>query len=478
MYYDYDSIQGRTMSSPLFDEYTQWEPRTKLELIDGKLIVGKSLTHSRLLLSQILRGWGLEAAIALAPETLWWQALSHVFGAPAVRNLEDLDGSEQRHWAATVRFEPDAPIFLSHWDWKRAEVKEALQISFFQLGERGQHPGRSIGSGSFVNRLGQDALMPDVLFFRNDGRNYLYKYYLDGPAEIVVEFVTPGCEAHDLDVKRSRYQAAGIPELWIIDSEREQVHFQRWVDGNYEIQVPDAGGRYAVSSVPGLIFLPDQLWVERKDGYRGNWDLFEMTSEIVLGKRIRSSESGIDWDNLPTQFPIQLEPAAIAFEDYVYWVPESKFEFVDGKPCIGGKSGVRGLVGMLLMSFGLLETLILFHPQQWVEALLNTRTQIRNDAQRKAEWRALAQRAAERLRAEYGVTRLAIAGDLITSAPLDYWSELYLVAWDLPTDMQINYEIYETLQAVSTDPKIIILDAEEQLFPPDRQVIDAGVVEI
>ncbi len=59
------------MSSSLFDEYIQWEPRTKLELIDGKLIVGKSLTHSRLLLSQILRGWGLEAAISLAPESLW-----------------------------------------------------------------------------------------------------------------------------------------------------------------------------------------------------------------------------------------------------------------------------------------------------------------------------------------------------------------------------------------------------------------------
>ena len=56
------------MATELFDGYRQWEPRAKLELLDGKLIVSKSLTHSRLLLQQILRGWGLEAAIVLAPE--------------------------------------------------------------------------------------------------------------------------------------------------------------------------------------------------------------------------------------------------------------------------------------------------------------------------------------------------------------------------------------------------------------------------
>ncbi|HIK14641.1 MAG TPA: hypothetical protein IGS53_05020, partial [Leptolyngbyaceae cyanobacterium M33_DOE_097] len=111
-------------------------------------------------------------------------------------------------------------------------------------------------------------------------------------------------------------------------------------------------------------------------------------------------------------------------------MPESKFEFVDGKPWICSRDGVRGLTGMLLMSLGLLETLKLFHPQQGVAALLNTRTQIQNDAQRKAQWRTLAQQAAGLMRAEFGATRLAIAGDLIASAPLNYWSELYLVAWD------------------------------------------------
>ena len=90
--------------------------------------------------------------------------------------------------------------------------------------------------------------------------------------------------------------------------------------------------------------------------------------------RSRSEEDGIDWNHLPTQFLIDLESAAIAFEDYLYWVPESKFEMVDGKSWIGCKAGICGLIGMLLMTLGLVEVVRLFHPQDWVESLINTRT--------------------------------------------------------------------------------------------------------
>jgi len=80
--------------------------------------------------------------------------------------------------------------------------------------------------------------------------------------------------------------------------------------------------------------------------------------------RSRSEEDGIDWNHLPTQFLIDLESAAIAFEDYLYWVPESKFEMVDGKPWIGCKAGICGLIGMLMMTLGLVEVVRLFHPQE------------------------------------------------------------------------------------------------------------------
>jgi hypothetical protein len=55
------------MSTLLLDEY-DWLPGSKIELVNGQLIVGDSLTHSRRLLHQILRGWGIEALVALAPQ--------------------------------------------------------------------------------------------------------------------------------------------------------------------------------------------------------------------------------------------------------------------------------------------------------------------------------------------------------------------------------------------------------------------------
>lgn len=188
-------LRNRTTS----DEYRQWESRAKLELIDGKLFVSKSLTHSRLLLQQILRGWGLEAAIALAPETLWWQALSAAFDAPPLPDLSSPDFAQQRAWANTLSFTPAAPTFQSQWNWKRSKVREGLYMSFFQLESQHDRLGSTIGV-SFVNRLGNDALMPDVMFYRSTDRNRIYNYYLEGAAEVVVEFLPPGCEAHDLEL--------------------------------------------------------------------------------------------------------------------------------------------------------------------------------------------------------------------------------------------------------------------------------------
>jgi hypothetical protein len=62
--------------SELFDNWVNNKPESKLELIDGRLIVGNSLTGSRLLLRQILQGWRADAAIALAPIETWLQSLA------------------------------------------------------------------------------------------------------------------------------------------------------------------------------------------------------------------------------------------------------------------------------------------------------------------------------------------------------------------------------------------------------------------
>lgn len=80
------------MNSNLFGDFCRRGTESKLELIDGKLIVGNSIVGSRLLLRQILQGWGAEAAVAIkSPISLWIKALvANLELNPAEINREDL----------------------------------------------------------------------------------------------------------------------------------------------------------------------------------------------------------------------------------------------------------------------------------------------------------------------------------------------------------------------------------------------------
>jgi hypothetical protein len=80
------------MNSNLFGDFCRRGAESKLELIDGKRIVGNSIVGSRLLLRQILQGWRAEAAVAIkSPISLWIEALvANLELNPAEINREDL----------------------------------------------------------------------------------------------------------------------------------------------------------------------------------------------------------------------------------------------------------------------------------------------------------------------------------------------------------------------------------------------------
>jgi Uma2 family endonuclease len=59
-----------------------------------------------------------------------------------------------------------------------------------------------------------------------------------------VEFIQPGCEEYTYAVKEPIYQAAGVPELWIVDAAQCQMELWRLVDGAYQRQTTDAAGRF------------------------------------------------------------------------------------------------------------------------------------------------------------------------------------------------------------------------------------------
>jgi Uma2 family endonuclease len=471
------------MSNPFLDEYRAWAPGSKIELVEGKLVVGDHLNHSRRLLSQILRGWGIEAIVALAPEQLWWQALSITFAAPTVSHLEALDATAMQQWAGAIDYTPPIPPHQGEWRWSYSRLRQALQMALFGLGMRHEKLGQSLGGG-FVMRLGEQAFMPDVVFFRGQPRNCLYEYYLNGAADIVVEFVQPGCEEYSTITKRSHYQAAGISEYWIFHPAAKQIQFWRLVDGCYQLQTP-VNGRYAVSSVPGLTFLPDRLWLAKDDWeYPLEETWFEVATDAPRLDKLSTVGEGVNWSKALQKFAIALEPVAIPFEDYIYWCPEAKFECLNGRPDIGGHEGIKGLSGMLLMTFGLADVVKLAHPKDWVAALAQLRTQAA-DPNHKAVWWQVARETATFLRAHYPCDRIAVAGDLAASTPLTFWSELVLVVWGLsepeprdPNSRQRYTDAQAIVAQLSEDPRIRLVKASDQLTAAETQLLAAGLIEL
>src|SRR5256885_5964292 len=63
---------------------------------------------------------------------------------------------------------------------------------------------------------------PDLIFVAKAHLNRLRTSYLDGPADLVVEIISPESRERDEVDKLREYEQAGVPEYWMLDPE------QRW----------------------------------------------------------------------------------------------------------------------------------------------------------------------------------------------------------------------------------------------------------
>ena len=102
---------------------------------------------------------------------------------------------------------------------------------------------------------------PDLLFVANASADRLRETYLDGPADLVVEIISPESEERDRVTKFLEYEAGGVPEYWLLDPARREAYFyQRSADERYHLQVPGPDGRYQTAALAGFWLRPDWLW--------------------------------------------------------------------------------------------------------------------------------------------------------------------------------------------------------------------------
>jgi Uma2 family endonuclease len=102
---------------------------------------------------------------------------------------------------------------------------------------------------------------PDVLFVATEHLDRLTPTYINGPADLVVEIVSPDSVTRDRGEKFAEYEAAGIPEYWLIDPLRQEALFYRLgQDGRYHQGPIAPDGRYHSAILPGFWLLVEWLW--------------------------------------------------------------------------------------------------------------------------------------------------------------------------------------------------------------------------
>ncbi|NEQ24885.1 MAG: Uma2 family endonuclease, partial [Microcoleus sp. SIO2G3] len=355
----------------------------------------------------------------------------------------------------------DIRSYLSHALWPIAQ----------QIGGRASER-------DFVMRLGNNGFTPDILFYLGQGRNQLYSWYLDGAAELVIEIIRPGHEYVDRIVKRDYYAAASVLHYWLLDPRSKQIEFWALRDARYEQQFLDSDGCYRPQGIAGLAFCPATLWDDDQwDRSRLEQDLFHLESPQQPAQKLPAIENGLSWGRLAFAPDVQLDPTPLSFEQYICWAPPAKFEFWEGKPRIGGDRGIRNLIGMLLMAFGLTSSVRVLPPQAWISALRQRLAWEQSDRDRKAQWWQLAQQVAALLRSSYGVDRISVMGDLVRSDSLNYWSDLTLAVWG--DKLKHEYQIYQTLSKLGELPQLNIVQADRDYLTVEEEwAIEHAIVEI
>jgi len=147
---------------------------------------------------------------SIAPEMLAGEYLFRRYGATVAdydraadedTRLELIDGILIMHSPANVRHE-DIFWFVG-----------SLLRGYAQA----THTGRVFGSRTPLHLSDERRVEPDLLFILNEHLGRLGDVALTGPADVVIEILSPATRDYDLGEKRSLYADAGVPEYWIID---------------------------------------------------------------------------------------------------------------------------------------------------------------------------------------------------------------------------------------------------------------------
>ncbi len=104
---------------------------------------------------------------------------------------------------------------------------------------------------------------PDVMLVAKYNLARLENGLVRGPADLVIEVISPESEWRDRQTKFLEYAAGGVTEYWLIDPNLQQAEFY-WLNeqGQYHSQPLNTESRYYSHVMPGFWFKPAWLWLQ------------------------------------------------------------------------------------------------------------------------------------------------------------------------------------------------------------------------
>ncbi len=116
-----------------------------------------------------------------------------------------------------------------------------------------------------------NAREPDLLFIANEHRERLTEDRVSGPPDLIVEIVSDDSVNRDRVAKFDEYEAAGVPEYWIIDNrpERQRAYFYQLNEaGQYRSITLDAEDVYRSRVLASFWLKVAWLWEEPPNALR------------------------------------------------------------------------------------------------------------------------------------------------------------------------------------------------------------------
>jgi Uma2 family endonuclease len=137
-------------------------------------------------------------------------------------------------YAAFLEYDFDDP----HVEWVDGEVVMMAPVSDEHQFVRGflykilshfleAHDLGDVLDDPFQMKIGADlpGRAPDLQVILKKNRRRLKRNHLQGPADLVVEVISPGSRGTDRGDKFYEYEKGGVKEYWLVDPERQTAEF-------------------------------------------------------------------------------------------------------------------------------------------------------------------------------------------------------------------------------------------------------------